>query len=780
MSIKKPEKTRRLAAIMFTDIVGYTALMQEDEAAAARARAHHRQVFDKEHKLHQGEILQYYGDGTLSVFQSVVEAVECAIVIQQELQKGEAVPLRIGLHFGDIVFDGTEVYGDGVNLTSRIESMGIAGAILLSGRLNEELKNHKAISTLSLGHFEFKNITEPLEVFAVTNEGVKIPVPSQLKGKQKEQTKTIAVLPFVNMSSDADNEYFTDGMTEEIINALTKIKKLKVTSRTSSFFFKNKNIPIPEIGAALNVSTILEGSIRLSGNKMRVTAQLIDVNDDFYFWSESFDRSMENIFAVQDEISLLIADKLREHLGHFEIEDHLVDASDIPVETYKQYLKGKYHLQKMNKPNLEKGISILEQVIAAQPNFALAYLGVHQGYAILGTTGQVSAGEAFAKGQPFLDKAIELDKDLPESQLNLAWIAFLQNWDFEGTYGHLNKVHEVRPVIDYYQSMASTLSAEGKLEAALHYIETVEQLDPFSAITYHLKGFIFYLQEKYKEAIPCFEKSFSLKPEYSLSGIYWGGALLLMGRKEEGMAFFQSLPEDKSGDLLKLGGVTLANAALGKTLEAETGIAKLKAALQTDSMGSALNFLVLCHTMMGNQDTALHLIEEGIGHRLPMMPFLYPEPILKPLRSIPRFQELMKQIFGKTSTIDFSKRKYKKPLFNEALLKQYKQQLEALMAAKKPYLDPGLTIRSLAGILGIPSNHLSQLLSEGFDKNFSEFVNSYRLEAFKSKAADPSQQHLTLLALAYDSGFNSKTVFNTFFKKMMGKTPKAYWKEVVK
>ena len=222
------------------------------------------------------------------------------------------------------------------------------------------------------------------------------------------------------------------------------------------------------------------------------------------FGRKLFDRNIENIFSVQDEISLLIADKLREHLGHFEIGDHLVDASDISVENYKLYLKAKYHLLKMSKPNLEKAISILEGVIAAQPNFALAYLGVHQGYAILGTTGQVPAGDAFAKGQPFLDKAIELDKDLPESQLNLAWIAFLQNWDFEGAYRHLNKVQEVRPVIDYYQSMASTLSAEGKLEAALQYIETAVQLDPFSAITYHLKGFIFYLQEKYKKAIVCF------------------------------------------------------------------------------------------------------------------------------------------------------------------------------------------------------------------------------------------------------------------------------------
>ena len=277
------QKNRRLAAIMFTDIIGYTALMQQNENAAAEVREQHRKEFEQYHEVFNGEILQYFGDGTLSVFQSGVEAVECAVAIQKALNIGVPIPLRIGLHIGDIVFDGTDIYGDSVNLASRIESMGIAGAVLLSGTLNEELKNHQQLSTVSLGHFELKNIAKPVEVFAVTNEGIKIPEQSELKGKQKKPSKTIAVLPFVNMSSSEENEYFSDGMTEEIINALAKIKGLKVTSRTSSFFFKNKNISIRQIGKELSVSTILEGSIRLAANKMRITAQLIDVENDFHF-----------------------------------------------------------------------------------------------------------------------------------------------------------------------------------------------------------------------------------------------------------------------------------------------------------------------------------------------------------------------------------------------------------------------------------------------------------------------------------------------------------------
>lgn len=177
----KKKEERQLAAIMFTDIVEYTALMQGNEKAAASARARHREVFQQQHSLHHGDIIQYYGDGTLSVFKSALEAVTCAIEIQSLLRQGEPVQLRIGLHLGDIVFDNTEVYGDGVNFASRIESLGSAGTILLSEKINDELKNHTAISTISLGHFELKNIARPAEVFAITNKGIQVPRSSDVR-----------------------------------------------------------------------------------------------------------------------------------------------------------------------------------------------------------------------------------------------------------------------------------------------------------------------------------------------------------------------------------------------------------------------------------------------------------------------------------------------------------------------------------------------------------------------------------------------------------------------
>ena len=327
--------------------------------------------------------------------------------------------------------------------------------------------------------------------------------------------------------------------------------------------------------------------------------------------------------------------------------------------------------------------------------------------------------------------------------------------------------------------MANFLTVEGKLDAAFNFTEKALELDPFAATNQHYKGFLYYLKEDFNAAKPYFEKALKLKPDLPFPPIYIGTSLILQGRADEGLKYFKNLDMDRKGDLTQLGGTTLAHAALGNAKKLSDGLGQLKSALHTDAMGNALNFLILVNAFLGKNDEAIAWMEKGFEHRLPMMLLLNTEPVVKNLRSVPRFQELMQRIFGEKNTLEVSERKYQKPLFDKKLLEKYRKQLNRLIVREEPYLDPNLTLRDMAEMLEIPPNHLSQLLNEGFDKNFSEFVNSYRLETFKSKVVDPSQRHLTILALAYDSGFNSKTVFNTYFKKTMGITPRTYWKEVI-
>lgn len=591
-----------------------------------------------------------------------------------------------------------------------------------------------------------------------------------------ELSKSIAVLPFLNLSSNKDLEYFSDGITEEIINALSKITELKVTSRTSSFSFKGKSNTIGEIGEKLGVSIILEGSARLSGSTARITAQLIEVENDFHFWSETFDRDLKNVFAVQDEISLLIADKLREHLGHFEMKEQLVDFYDVTLETYKKYLKARFYLMKLDYNNSLKAISLFEEVIQESPEFPLAYLDINQGYTYMGTMGIISPMEAFTKAQPFLEKAIELKKELPETQLNLAWKSCWQHWDLKQAYIHLNKAISERPSDVMYITMANLLTVEGKFELAFKYLEKALALAPFSSVNLNYKGFLYYLTGEYEKALPYYKQSLDIQPDLPFPVVDIGACLLLLGRHKEGLEYFNNLPEDDSGFLAKLGGSTIAHAIMGNTSEAEAGISKLESYLESSSAGNALNFLILCHAQLNNLEKALDYIQKAMEYHLPLVLLLPTEPLAKPLHELAPFKKIVAGLFDDSGTKEPSPNN-KKELFTNEELQLYKTRLEVLMTEQQLFLQGDLSLRTLAEYINLPPNHMSQLLNVGFEQNFANYVNGYRLEHFKTLLENNNSHELTLMALAYDSGFNSKTVFNTFFKKSLGMTPKAYWNQ---
>src|SRR5687767_1118701 len=431
-------RVRQLAAVMFTDMTGYTALMHEDEEKAKILSDRQRKTLEKFIPPYNGKIIQYFGDGTLSIFGSAADAVKAAIDIQKELREEPKVLLRIGIHSGDISYDDQGVYGDCVNLASRIEALAAPGSVLISDKVYDEIKNQKEITTTSLGKFNLKNVKRQVEVFAVTNEGLVIPTPAQA-GIKSGAENSIAVLPFINMSADPENEYFSDGISEEILNALTRVEGLQVTARTSSFSFKGKNEDVRQIGLKLGVSSILEGSVRRYGKKIRITAQLINTADGYHHWSEVYDSDLEDIFQVQDEIALKIVNRLKEKF-----------AGDVPkmaihkpptenVEAYNLYLKGRYHWNKSNPEDIVKAISAFEEAIRIDPGFASPYCALSYCYSFSGSTGLMPPAEAYPRAKDLTLKAIELDPNHADAHLSLAAIKFYHNWDFEGAEVSLNK-----------------------------------------------------------------------------------------------------------------------------------------------------------------------------------------------------------------------------------------------------------------------------------------------------------------------------------------------------
>ena len=280
---------RQLAAIMFADIVGYTAMMQEDEKAALKARQKLQKKLRTEVSAHNGRILELSGDGALCYFSSTIESVQAALAVQLEMQTFPSVPLRIGIHTGDVLVDGNNIYGDGVNIASRMESFAAPGSILISGKAHDDIKNQKDIKTVSLGKYVLKNVKEQVEIFAISNPGIKVPDIASLAGKgEKVGTQHILVLPFINMSNDPEQEFFSDGLTEEIISNLSKLRDMRVISRTTSMQYKDTTKDIKTIRNETDTSYILEGSVRKSGNDLRITAQFIDAERDIHLWADTY------------------------------------------------------------------------------------------------------------------------------------------------------------------------------------------------------------------------------------------------------------------------------------------------------------------------------------------------------------------------------------------------------------------------------------------------------------------------------------------------------------
>ncbi|WP_101448037.1 helix-turn-helix domain-containing protein [Aquimarina sp. MAR_2010_214] len=578
------------------------------------------------------------------------------------------------------------------------------------------------------------------------------------------------------MSSDKENEYFCDGLTEEIINALAQIKGLKITSRTSSFFFKNKDIPVSKIGKDLNVSILLEGSVRLSKDTIRVTAQLIEIQGDFHFWSETWDRKLENIFTIQDEISLLIADKIRENFGHFEIRDKLVDKQTDYIEAYQLYLKGNYHFQKWNPEDLELSKQYYSKALEIDANYAQSNFGLAQYYTMMAGLGFLPKTEAFKKANKYINKALGLNPQLPEVHYGLASISYWYEWDFKKTFQHLNKALEMNPnFAPAYIHLAVHNCTSGEPQKALKHIEIAITLDPLSSEVYFAKGYIYYLIEDYQTSIKFLDISLELNPFNLLATIIRACCWIQQNKIHQVIDYFTSDLPAAVDNSTKYGILGMAYAILNDSEKLENYLELLHTEIDKMQAERAQFFVFLIQILSNQKKKALNWLRVAIETKPTLMLLLFSDPMLNSIKEDIEYKEIIKNVFPLTIEVE-KKGKKRKELLSKEQTKEYAQKLLNHIRQDTPYLNPDLTLKSLASHLEIHPNQLSWLINHEFNKNFSEFINHYRVEAFKRISKDPKNSHITLIGLAFESGFNSKTVFNTFFKKETGMTPMQYLK----
>jgi adenylate cyclase len=522
---------RKLAAILSADVKGYSRLMGEDEVATIRTLTAYREVMTTLIHNHRGRVVDSPGDNLLAEFASVIDAVQAAVAVQKQLQElnsslpdSRKMEFRIGINVGDVIVEGERIYGDGVNIAARLESLAKPGGICISGSVYDQVENKLVDLTLryeSLGEQTVKNIAKPISAYQVsigatstvvantktTPASTTASLASLSRGNQLSHSlstldkPSIAVLPFANLSGDAEQEYFSDGITEDLITDLSKLSGLFVISRNSVFLYKGKAVKPDQVGQDLGVRYMLEGSVRKAANRVRITAQLVDVTTGYQLWADRYDRELQDIFAVQDEVTHKIVSALEIKLTASE-RQRLGRPSTSNLDAYEYFLRGleSYYSRRTQEMNLQAR-NLFGQAVALDPQFASAYAWLGRTHVIEWICQWTDDWQTLEQAETFAQRAIALETTQPTAHATLAYVYIAKK--------------------QYEQAITESEKAV-----------SLDPNDPDACMT--LSDVLCYSGERLPEALSLVEKAMRLNPHYPVSYVTaLALAYYLLGRKEE-------------------------------------------------------------------------------------------------------------------------------------------------------------------------------------------------------------------------------------------------------
>jgi TolB-like protein len=647
---------RQLAAIMFTDIVGYSALMSKDESAAMNALSKNREIQKIALEKFYGKFIKEIGDGTLNIFQSSWDAVRCAAFIQSKTQNESDFFLRIGIHIGDIVLSENDVFGDGVNIASRIQALCEPGSIWLSERVFEDIKNKPGMKAECIGKKALKNIDQPVKIYSIAKAcfhpfSQLFADQDEFRSDKKEtgpasvspaQATSVAVMPFTDLSPERDQEYFCEGMAEEIINALAQLDDLQVVARTSAFSFKGKNLDIREIGRKLNVDKVVEGSVRKSGTRLRIAIQLINVGDGYHIWSSQFDREMQDIFAIQDEISLIIADRLKVKLIKAE-KEKILKRFTRDTEAYDLFLKGRYHWYRRYEGGFLKGIGFFQQAIEKDPLYALAYIGIADSYSAMGLFSYISPSDAYSKAKAAVKKALEIDPELAEAHASLGWINMFYEWDWKGAESEFLQAIRLYP--DYAPAhiwYGMFLTIKGRFDESLREMKKARELEPLESLYNTMVGWSYYMTRRFDDTIEILQKVIDTDPNFMIAYWYLAGSYLGINKLDDAIIAAHKLVQLSGGALFALASLGVAYSSAGMKQEM-LNVLKQMQEVSKHHYHSPHN-MALAQLGTGDHEKLLDYLEQSYSERESMMVFLAVTPIFDNVRNHPRFQELLRKM----------------------------------------------------------------------------------------------------------------------------------------
>ena len=646
---------RRLTAIMFTDMVGFSALAQRDEGMALELLEEHRGLLRSAFLKHQGHEVKTIGDGFLVEFASAVAAVNCAIEIQEAVAQhnrdasaDRLFQVRIGVHLGDVLPRGDDIVGDGVNIAARIEPLADSGGIAVTQQVFDQVYNKIPQSLAPIGKVELKNIERPVEVYRIV---IGPKSAAAVMGKRKmssaaEQSsrapqKSIAVLPFVNMSSDRENEFLSDGISEDLLNALSGIEGLHVVARTSCFAFKGRSQDIREIGDALGVETVLEGTVRKSDNKLRITAQLINVVDGFRLWSQSFDREMQDVFAIQDDVTRAIMAALKLRFASLD-DKPLVKIPTTSTEAYELYLKGRFFWNQRGI-GLKKAQHYFELALIEDPDYVPAMSGLADTYSLLNWYGYLPPREAIPKATAVAKRALQLDPQLAEAHTSLGFSRLCKSRDLADAEREFRRAIELnaRTVPAWYW-LGWVYSCAGNHDAAIEHCRHAVELEPFSLIARTFLGWMYYSAGKFDEAERQLSKVIELDERFVFGIWFLGRVYVAAGKREQALTALVKAEELSRGAAWTRCVLGHAWAVFGESAKAQKTLAELQDPSQYPyirAIGVALTFLGL-----GDRQQALTWLEKACNDRDVWAVMMNVDPIYADMRTDARFVALLRRV----------------------------------------------------------------------------------------------------------------------------------------
>jgi len=684
---------RKLAAIMFTDMVGYSTLAQRDDKLALELLEEHRQLLREIFPRFNGTEIKTIGDAFLIEFHSALEAAQCAIEIQRTLAKrnhdvtvDKRIELKIGIHIGDVVHRGGDVYGDGVNIASRIEALAGAGGICVSMDVERQIRNALEARFEKLAPTELKNISVPMDLFRIvlpweqrtppvarfeteskptsrkfvptaialglllmigigwwwTTQPRRSPTsPAAPSTANAADQKSIAVLPFVNMSADKNDEYLSDGMTEELINVLAKVPGLRVPGRTSCFAFKGKNEEdiFRKVGDQLHVGTVLEGSVRKAGDKLRVTAQLINVSDGYHIWSKDYDGDVKDILNFQSNVAEQVVQALQVKLGGDETRALAKKPTENP-EAHRLYLLGRYEFGKYTQAGWNNAIRYYEQALKLDPNYALAYCGLADNYAYMGSV-VMPEKEAIAKEKEFAQKALELDPELAEAHMSIA-LALIGAFDWQNGLKEFDRALELNPNLAFaYEVQAWTVNGLGRFDEAIAKTRKAVELDPLNPFFQMSLSFFQYWARQYDDAIAQARKTLEMDPNSAISHVLLGLSFLKKGDTAGAIVELQKARAPDPGAWYQ-GFLGYAYAISGDRVKADQALHELED-LAKHQYVSPTAFATI-YLGLGDKGKVLDWLEKSYEQQDSACWYLKIDQIYDNVRNEPRFQALLKKV----------------------------------------------------------------------------------------------------------------------------------------